>query len=244
MSQYKAPDFQVIFPDIWSAIPPQDVVSQRDGKTIKRVSIGQVASNGDAEGLQVTNLLVPLDPDATKNLDALGTTVLSSLRSGVKEDATVVSSGADTMDGEKALRIELKGTGLDEVDPTTGQTFAGKGQHYLAYCCWHKGRAYILVISTLETRWEQLGTLFAAMAKEWRFNDGAAPTVCSSVAPAASPDAAATADAGASAEAGASPAAAPTPRVVYAICAPEATGAASPQPSAAASPLPSPSPSK
>jgi hypothetical protein len=253
MSQYKAPDFQVIFPDIWQAIPPQDLVSQRDGKTIRRVSIGQVASNGDAEGLQVTNLLAALDADPAKNLTALGTSVQASLKAGVKDDFKLVDNSPTTMDGEPALRIEVQGTALDEVDPSTGQAFPGKGQHYLAYCCWHKGRAYILVISTLEARWDQLSQLFEGMAKEWRFADGAAPTVCTATPAAtasadagatrdaaasagAKADATATADAGATAQAGASAAA--SPRVVYTICKPDAgaTGAARPSASPSAGP--------
>ncbi|MDB5100764.1 MAG: hypothetical protein JWM80_5185 [Cyanobacteria bacterium RYN_339] len=251
MSELRSPDFRVIYPDIWQVIPPTNLVSQRDGKTIKRVSIGQIASNGDAEGLQVTNLLTALDPDPGKNLTALGATVMSSLKAGVKDDFKVITNEPATMGGEPAIKVELAGTGLDEVDPTTGQNYQGKPQHFLAYCSWHKGRAYIFVISTLESRWTSLSQLFEGMAKEFNYLEGAAPVVC---AVTVSPSPVASAAAAAAADKGSTPAASPTPQIAYVVCDPAASGATKPDATgtgaakpdatgtAAASPAPSPSP--
>jgi hypothetical protein len=192
-NEYRGGDFTLVFPAIWSPSNNIDLLS-RDASLIKRVSIGQAAQNGDVEGVQVTTLLQPLDPDATKNLQALAALISKSLQSGLKADAKVLANDAKPLDGEPGQRIEIAGTGLDQLDTTTNQVIAGSRQHFLAECAWHQGHGYILVLSTTEALWASRVGLFGAIIDGFKFT-GVPVGLCTPKArpSGASPDAGATA---------------------------------------------------
>jgi hypothetical protein len=181
LNEFKAPDFSVIFPTIWSVSQSLDVVSQRDGKSIRRVSIGQAAANGEVEGIQVTNILQTLDPDPTKNLNMLSDSVLVSLQAGLTQDAKLVMRENKFLDGEKAVGMEVAGTTQDLQDPNTGQVIQGRPMHFLAYAAWRNKRGYIVVISTIESRWEPLKDLFTGMMDQFKWQPGAPVEACAAL---------------------------------------------------------------
>jgi hypothetical protein len=167
-SEYRAGDFTLVFPAIWSASNSIDLLS-RDASLIKRISIGQASQNGDVEGVQVTTLLQPLDPDPAKNLQALTSLILKSLQAGLKSDAKVLANESKPLDGGVGNRIEIAGTGLDQLDTTTNQVIAGTPQHYMAQCSWHQGHGYIIVLSTTEALWSSRVGLFGAILDGFKF---------------------------------------------------------------------------
>lgn len=188
--EYVAPDFRLIFPEIWSVGAKIDEVSA-DGKVTRRVGIGAAGPNGESEGLLVTTVNIQPTLDAAADRKALEAFVLGALKGGFNDDVVVVDDSEKTLGGLPGHRLEIQGTERATAEKPTNFPI-----HTVAYSTIHQNKGYIVVITTLETRYAPLKALFEGLFERFSFTSGVpgeagatAPREGGATAPVASPQA-------------------------------------------------------
>lgn len=174
--KYEAADFTTLYPEIWS---PSSTIEQTaaDCQSTLRVAIGVQDASGASESLIVTSLNNALDPDPVKALAVLASFTKASLTSGFGDDLTFLVEESRPLGGNPGFHFELKGT-----DKTTGNA-----THLVARCAMVSGRGYVVVISTLESRYQTFSPLYDHLLTQFAFTGGTVPlpSACASQPPAA-----------------------------------------------------------
>jgi hypothetical protein len=187
---YEAPDFTASYPKDWGEGKKSDDMT---GASTTRLAAGVRTTTGESEGLVVTTINQVQNADDPKGNDALEVLVKGLLAQGTKSFTPISEKGDATLGGEKANRLEAKATDQNGLE-----------NHMVAYSLLHQGRAWVVVLSTVEGRYASLEPVFTKMIADFKFKAATSP------APSASPSGSPTTSASPNPAASAAPSASPS----------------------------------
>ena len=215
--QYRAPDFELVFPGIWGELSltttdpegkettaPLRDQTEASGVSTLRIAVGGLVQTPEgqsaSEGIRVITLNSGFDPeDAEKAQAAIADITRRSIAASF-EGTPEIAEATATLGGKPAYQVSMlgksRGSGID--------------LRVTARAVLHRGRAYIVLLSTLEARYSQAKDAYDGLFEGFKLLEGDPDYPLPSPAPTGSPSPAASGSPGPTASPTASPAPQPT----------------------------------